>query len=136
MTIHDRPHYLVRSPQLATWLRQANPDSWWSVDGDPLLTALLDFPCPTEELALQLDQLDRDLVVESLPDDDEAVGQPITTDDLAGLVRTIPSTQAPDAPPSQTLYLCWRGDVDEWVLAEEVELAAAVAAAGRAQPTA
>jgi hypothetical protein len=44
---------MVAPAELARWL-DAQPDTWWTVDGDPLLTSEADFPCPAQELSLAL----------------------------------------------------------------------------------
>ncbi len=50
MSVKDQPHYKLAANVLADWL-DAQPEKWWSVDGDPLLMSIVDFPCPSDELA-------------------------------------------------------------------------------------
>jgi hypothetical protein len=51
--IRGGPHYEVPSVELASWLEGLGPDRWWNVDGDPLLTGRLRFPCPAAGLAAE-----------------------------------------------------------------------------------
>lgn len=52
MTDQKPPHQLYfDSTFLSEWLRQQGDDSWWTVDGDSVLTELVDFPCPSGVLA-------------------------------------------------------------------------------------
>ena len=43
--ILNGPYYEVPSSELAAWLEQQGKDRWWNVDGDPLLTGEMPFPC-------------------------------------------------------------------------------------------
>src|SRR6266436_4878939 len=76
-TIKAGPHYELASSELAMWLENQGAKSWWSVDGDPLLTGRLSFPCPAEELAAELRDIGRTLLVQAQPGDSEAKGQSI-----------------------------------------------------------
>ena len=49
----ELPYYTIKSEELANWLDD-QPESWWIVDGDPVLTSHVDFPCPSEELSAEL----------------------------------------------------------------------------------
>ena len=59
------PHYEIHSTELAAWLEKQGKDRWWNVDGDPLLTGRLEFPCPADELAEELRRLNRPLLVQA-----------------------------------------------------------------------
>jgi hypothetical protein len=48
------PHYEMQSHDLADWLDNEGPDSWWTVDGERHLNRTVDFPCPPEELSEEL----------------------------------------------------------------------------------
>jgi len=119
MTFFDRPHYKISPSDLADWLDERAPASSWSVDGDPLLTALVDFPCPTDELSLQLRQLDRALFLHA-PGDQDAFGQKTGWESIDALVVDTAVTQEEGSPKSRSLTLCWEDDVDEWVLYEDI----------------
>src|SRR5690349_18756618 len=56
-TIAQQPHYRVDSAVLADWLKQRAPSTWWTVDGDPVLTEAMNFPCPSDDLAEHLRML-------------------------------------------------------------------------------
>jgi hypothetical protein len=60
------PHYAISSAELGAWIAEQGTDRWWNVDGDPLLTGSLSFPCPGDELAEELRRIDRLLLVRNL----------------------------------------------------------------------
>ena len=64
-SIQEGPHYEIQSSELAAWLEQQGVDLWWNVDGDPLLTGRLTFPCPADELSAELRKLNRALLVQA-----------------------------------------------------------------------
>jgi hypothetical protein len=109
------PHYEVPSSELAAWLEQQGEDRWWNVDGDPLLTGRLTFPCPADELAAELRQINRPLLVQAKKDDAGAKGQPVHRDKLNELVEHFGR--------DRLLYLCWKeapyGWLREWLLVED-----------------
>jgi hypothetical protein len=41
----------IDTGELAAWLRQREPDTWWAVDGEPTLQAVVALPCRGAELA-------------------------------------------------------------------------------------
>lgn len=49
MSLRDKPHYKLPGSVLADWI-ECQSDKWWSVDGDPVLGSVVDFPCPSDEL--------------------------------------------------------------------------------------
>src|ERR1017187_9367103 len=79
-------HYEILSSELAKWLEERAPDSWWNVDGDPLLTGRLSIPCPTDELASELRKINRPMLV-AAKDDPDAKGQAIDATKLDALTR-------------------------------------------------
>ena len=62
MSLKDKPHYTLPATILASWIEK-QPDRWWSVDGDPRLTAVVDFPCPSDELAPAIRRIGKDLLL-------------------------------------------------------------------------
>src|SRR3954468_24859301 len=84
--ILNGPHYEIPSPELAIWLEQQGEDRWWNVDGDPLLTGRLTFPCPADELAAELRRIGRPLLVQAKQDDVDAKGQVIDASRLSEAV--------------------------------------------------
>ena len=62
------PSSTITSRRLADWLNQYMPQRWWLVDGDPLLTGQLSFPCSSEELAAELERINGLLRIVDLRD--------------------------------------------------------------------
>ncbi len=62
MSVKDQPHYTLPAATLAGWIERQS-DRWWSVDGDPNLTSLVDFPYPGDELAPVIRKIGKDLLV-------------------------------------------------------------------------
>ena len=123
-SIWEGPHYEIPSTELAIWLEQAGPASWWNVDGDPLLTGRVSFPCPTDELAPELRKIARPLLVQAHDDDPDANGQVIGADQISRVVDTFGSNLQTSGLPSdwannQVFYFCWKGSPHEWMLAED-----------------
>ena len=126
MSIQDRPHYEVPAAELAAWVEQQGADRWWNVDGDPLLTGLLSFPAPGDELAEAFRHIGRALLVEDKHRDPAAKGQAIgraQLDDLVGHLGD--NVQVTGRPPpwmsARVLCLSWKGSGDEWLLVEDLE---------------
>jgi hypothetical protein len=124
--IRASPHYEIPSTELASWLEQQGTDRWWYVDGDPLLTGRLTFPCPADELAAELRKIDRPLLVQAKQEDVGAKGQVIEATKLNEAVARFTDVLRPSGPTSvrlqdRVLYLCWKRAFDEWLLAEDSE---------------
>ena len=80
------PRLVLPSTELAIWLDKQDPDVWWLVDGDPLLTGNVSFPCPSDVLAEELRRINAPLIL--IPSKDIKLGdRPITSDDLDALVQ-------------------------------------------------
>ena len=126
--IRSVPHYEVSSTALAAWLERQGAERWWNVDGDPLLTGRLTFPCPADELAADLRKIDRPLLVQARMGDAAATGRSIGADEiddvvgnLADSIHLIRSGQAPPWGGDRLFYLCWKGSPHEWMLTEDSE---------------
>ena len=122
-SIASGPHFEIPSVELAAWVEKQGENRWWNVDGDPLLTGRLEFPCPADELADELKRINRPLLVQAKETD--AKGQQVGWNQIDGLVshfyETI-HTNGHAQPPWATdrfLYLCWKGSNNEWLLAED-----------------
>ena len=129
--IASGPHYEVPSAELAGWVEQQGPDRWWNVDGDPLLTGRLTFPCPASKLAGELQKIARPLLVQARKSDSEARGQEIgrgMLDAVAGrLSESMHLSRGGERPPwsdDRVLYLRWKGSPHEWLLEEDSETTA------------
>jgi hypothetical protein len=123
-TIQEGRHYELPSTELARWLEHQAPDSWWNVDGDPLLTGRLPFPCPADELVPELRKINRPLLVQARAGDFEAKGQTIDATELSRLVARFAGNLQSSAPlpewaNDRFFYLCWKGARHEWLLAED-----------------
>jgi hypothetical protein len=126
--IRSRPHYELAADDLAAWLETQGNDRWWSVDGDPLLTGRLDFPCPADELAAELRQIGQPLLVQARMEDTQANGHRIGPDKLDAVAERIADNlqliregQLPAWSRDRLLYLCWKGSTDDWLLCEDSE---------------
>ncbi len=122
------PHYEIASPELAAWLEEQGKDRWWNVDGDPLLTGRMTFPCPAAVLAKELHKIARPLLVQAKKDDAVAKGQAIGKEKLNDLVGRFEENlhvtgegEMPAWSGDRLLYLCWKGAADEWLLEEDSE---------------
>jgi hypothetical protein len=122
------PHYEIASTDLAAWLEEQGKDRWWNVDGDPLLTGRLTFPCPASDLAADLRKIGRPLLVQAKAEDKDAQGQPVGKDKLNELVghfyENLHAPRGGELPPwgrDRLLYLRWKGSPDEWLLTEDSE---------------
>lgn len=115
MRILDRPHFRVKAADLADWI-ESRPDRWWSVDGDPRLTSVVDFPCPSDELAAALRREGKDLMLE----DASAIG--------AGEAEIVDSSRLEQLavasdPPRKVLRLAWEDADEVWLLLDDEPLA-------------
>jgi hypothetical protein len=127
MSIRDEPFYTLPAGELAAWIEQQGGDTWWNVDGDSILTGILSFPCPGDELADELRRINRLLLVQDPQKRREASGQEVDRTALDGLVDYLGKNAsiAADRKPAWTndrlLYLCWHGSDAEWLLVEDLE---------------
>lgn len=124
--IWSGPYYKVASADLASWLEEQGPNRWWNVDGDPLLTGRMTFPCPAVLLAKELRTINRPLIVQAKKGDNEAKGQPIGKDNLDRVVtrlseclHQIRPVPTPAWAADRSLYLCWANSPFEWMLSED-----------------
>lgn len=124
--IQAEPYYEISSTELAAWLERQG-DAWWSVDGDPLLTGLLAFPSPGDELATVLRRLNRPLLIQDRRADPKGKGERIDTtklDELAttlGNIYEINGGAKPAWASDRVFFLSWKGSRTEWMLIEDIE---------------
>jgi hypothetical protein len=126
MSFRDEPHYKISSSELAAWLGGQGADRWWNVDGDPLLTGRLSFPCPADELAAELRRINRTLLVQDRRKTPSGRGEQIAARDLDSLVTRLgDNVQANGTKPpwanDRLFFLCWEDRGDEWLLVEDEE---------------
>lgn len=118
MSIRDKPHYEVPVSALAKWIERQGADRWWSVDGDPVLTGLIPFPCPGDDLAVEFRRIDRPLLVFDKSGNPKAVGQVIGEAKLDELVDRLGDDIT---TANRLLYLSWKGSDGDWLLVEDRE---------------
>jgi hypothetical protein len=106
----------IPSRKLAKWL-DGQPGSWWNVDGDPLLTSEVDFPCPNEELAEALRKHDNDIIL--FAGNNVKIGVRTDWDSLE--IDDLTDTE--NRRKEKTLLAAWKGSDIEWLLSEDKEMA-------------
>jgi hypothetical protein len=117
MSVQERSHYVISSSDLAKWLETQGDQHWWSVDGDPLLTGLISFPCPSSELAAELKKLSRNLFLQDK--DGKASGESISIEKLDQVADH-------DETQNRLFLFGWEGAPPEdlgWLLVEDRQTA-------------
>ncbi len=117
MSMREKPHYTLPAAILAQWI-ESQPDKWWSVDGDPLLTSIVDFPCPSDELAPMILREGKNLLLQDKNPASQAHGEVIGGDKLDGLADTS------NRKHRKILRLSWSGSDVDWLLIEDEALVA------------
>ena len=125
MSLRDEPHYKIAASELAAWIEGLGADRWWNVDGDPLLTGRLSFPCPADELAAELRRINRPLLVQDRRQPASGRGEQISARDLDKLVTRLGDNVhgVKTAPwvDDRLFFLCWEDRGDDWLLVEDEE---------------
>lgn len=117
MAVKDERHYTLSAKTLAEWL-ESQPNKWWSVDGDPLLTSVVDFPCPSDELATMIRRVGTDLLVQDGNPASNAHGQLIAKDGLEKLADTS------NRRHRRIFRLSWANSHVDWLLLEDEAMVA------------
>jgi hypothetical protein len=112
MSMVENPHYTLPAETLAEWIEN-QPEKWWSVDGDPLLTSVVDFPCPGDELSPVIRRVGKDLLLRDKNPASRAHGEVISGDKLDELADTRIRT------PQKILRLSWKDSDVDWLLLED-----------------
>lgn len=112
----DLPYYTISAAELAQWFASQS-ESWWNVDGDPLLTSLVDFPCPSDEIAEAVGQLGMSVRVYDPRKDPAADGSSVEVDRLNDLADTDNNSSA------RTFLMRWEDGELQWLLAEDLDAA-------------
>jgi hypothetical protein len=110
MAVREK-HYTVPATTLAEWI-ESQPDTWWVVDGDPTLTSLIDFPCPSDELAPVIRSIGKTLHLQGKMSSN-AGGEIVEIDRLDELSDTANRRQ------EKTLLLSWEDSDIDWLLIED-----------------
>jgi hypothetical protein len=104
--------FVISSRELADWL-DSQPDCWWVAGPDDLLVSKADFPCPSDELAAVLRQVNKNIIIHT----DKAIG----IEDG----RLISGRELPLLADTQNRYqnrdflASWEGSDKEWLLTED-----------------
>jgi hypothetical protein len=109
-------HIVIPSRKLAEWL-DGQPGTWWNVDGDPLLTSEVDFPCPNEELAEGLRKHDGNIMVFTRKRGRSSAGEDLNSLDLDDLADT------ENPKKEKNILAAWIGSDIEWLLSEDKDMA-------------
>lgn len=113
--LREYPHYSITAAELAAWL-DSQPDCWWLVDGDPVLTGRMDFPCPSDELSDAIRKIGKPVLVLDEQRDSQAKGERIGPERFAALANR-------DNRLNERTFLCaWEGSELSWVLSEDTEV--------------
>ncbi|HUY90921.1 MAG TPA: hypothetical protein VMV10_19450 [Pirellulales bacterium] len=115
MSVKDRPHYTIAADVLAQWIDDQR-DRWWFVDGDPLLTSVIDFPCPSDELAPAIRKIGRPILLQDTNAVSSAKGEEIGSGNLDALSDTNNRRR------QKTWLLSWQGSDIDWLLIEDQAL--------------
>jgi hypothetical protein len=105
----ELPFYTISAKTLAEWLDD-QPEAWWLVDGDPVLTSHVDFPCPSDELSAELRRVGKSLRMFDPRKNSRATGGRVSIKMLRELADTNNNSKA------RTYFLSWEGDDNQWLL--------------------
>jgi hypothetical protein len=115
VSVRDKPHYTLPAAALAEWIED-QPDKWWSVDGDPVLTSVVDFPCPGDELAPAIRRVGKDLLLQDIHAGSQARGEFVGRDRLNELADTRNRWR------KKIFLLSWADSDVDWLLIEDEAL--------------
>lgn len=115
----ELPYYTIGANDFAAWLDRT-PQTWWTVDGDYLLTSRVDFPCPGEELSREIRAIDRSLQIFDPRSVTQEKGSSIEIDEIDKLADTKNNSRA------KTFLMSWEGDDTQWLLSEDTEASEAL----------
>jgi len=114
MALLERRSCEIPAEELAKWLEEQGGGVYWTVDGDPLLSGRLSFPCPGDELACELRRINKPLLVlgpENVCDDSSACNVPLRLDDLVEREEL----------GTRVLQCRWKDSERAWLLIEDEE---------------
>ncbi len=132
MSIPEWSHYYeITANSLANWIEHQGANKWWIIDGDNYLSSRVMSPCPTAALVRVLRQANRNLLVQT--HEPQANGQVIGPEKLDELAEPLdvstfpiqPNHPRPKWADDRCLWLCWKDQNDEWMLAEDSQATAA-----------
>ena len=112
MSVKENPHYTLSPATLAGWIEN-QPEKWWSVDGDPWLSSILNFPCPSDELAPAIRKAGKALLLYDKNPASRAHGEDIAGDKLDALA------DLENRRRQKTFLLTWIDSDIDWLLIED-----------------
>lgn len=115
MSGKEKPYYTLPAATLARWIEN-QPDRWWSVDGDPRLMSIVDFPCPSDELAPAIRKIGKDLLLHHKNAASGAHGQVVAQERLNELADVSNRRRL------KTFLLSWADSDVDWLLMEDEAL--------------
>ena len=110
----------IPAKELAKWVAEKGEDTYWTVDGDPVLTGRLSVPCPGDELASEVRSVGKTLLVFDPRPDTQVRGRMISASELDDFVES-------EELGTSVLQLCWKGSETVWLLIEDEETSKSVA---------
>ncbi len=116
VTVKGCPHFSISPEEFVNWL-ESQPGCWWSVDGDPVLTGQVDFPCPSDELADAVRRIGKSLLIVDKDDASEAKGERIPPDKLDDIADRDNNSR------ERTFLCCWEDADVDWLLIEDTKAA-------------
>ncbi len=111
MAVREKLHYVLPAAALADWIEQ-QPDKWWVVDGDPVLTSFVNFPCPSDELAPAIRRIGKNLFL-------QAKISPHTDGEIVESARLDELSDTKNRHQEKTLLLSWNDSDVDWLLIED-----------------
>jgi hypothetical protein len=115
MAIRERAYHAVRADDLADWIER-QPDAWWSVIGEPELKGLVDFPCPSDELAPEIRKIGKNLLLlDKVP--------PAGEEELVDSRKLDELTIDYGRYHEKALYLSWEDSDSDWLLIKDKDAA-------------
>ena len=117
MSVKEKPHYTLPAATLAQWI-ESQRDKWWFVDGDPLLTSIVDFPCPGDELAPAIRRIGKNLLLRDTRSDSRAKGEIVEANKLDEI------SDRNNKRRKRMFLLSWVDSDVDWLLIEDEAMVA------------
>jgi len=114
MELQHGSYYEIAADELAKWLDDQGDEAYWTVDGDPVLSGRLSFPCPGDELAAALREIGSPLFVFDPADTGQLDKGIVDASRLGELVDE-------EELETRVLQLCWKDSNRIWLLVEDEE---------------
>jgi len=109
----ELPYFIIHSTKLAEWI-DGQAGLWWNVDGDSVLTSVVDFPCPHDELSAALRHINKSIRLFDPREGADPHGEEVEVKELEEIADRQNNSKA------RTYLLSWEGDELQWLLSEEL----------------